>query len=356
MTMIEDSVGAGVYAARIARTLNSGFTALMLSVGHRTGLFDVMAALPPATSADIARTSGLSERYVREWLAAMTAAHIVDHDARTMTYFLPIEYAAVLTRGASSANLAPFAQLLGILGGLEDLVVTAFRSGGGIPAEAYERVQEVLAGEKRLLIDDEYVDALLDLIPDLHLRLAAGGTILDAGCGDGTLAVALARRFPRAIVRGYDVSSPMIARARERADEAGVHNIRFELYDLSRFEERDAYDLVIALDAIHELAFPRLVLRRLAASLRRDGAFVMQELAASSQLAKNDELPHAPMLYALSTLQTVPAALAEDGEPLGRIWGRERATYMLGEAGFARLRFARLACDTRSDYWIACVR
>jgi 2-polyprenyl-3-methyl-5-hydroxy-6-metoxy-1,4-benzoquinol methylase len=356
MTMIDDSVGAGVYAARIARTLDSGFTALMISVGHRTGLFDVMAALPPATSAEIARTAGLAERYVREWLAAMTSARIVDHDPRTVTYFLPIEYAAVLTRGASCGNLAPFAQLLGILGSLEDLVVTAFRSGGGVPAEAYERVQDLLAHEKRLLVDEEYVDALLDLVPELQPRLAIGGAVLDAGCGDGTLAVALARRFPRSLIRGYDISATMIERARERASEAGISNAQFEVCDVSRLDEPNAFDLVIALDTIHELAFPRLVLRRIAASLRPAGAFVMQELAASSQLAKNAELPYAPMLYAISTLQTVPAALAEDGEALGRVWGRERATYMLGEAGFPRLRFARIEADALSDYWICSVR
>ena len=41
----------------------------MTSVGHRTGLFDVMRDLPPAAPAEIARQAGLAERYVREWLA-----------------------------------------------------------------------------------------------------------------------------------------------------------------------------------------------------------------------------------------------------------------------------------------------
>ena len=61
MTVIDQPAGAGVYAFRVARTLNSGFTTMMISVGHRTGLFDVMAALPPATSQEIASAAGLTE-------------------------------------------------------------------------------------------------------------------------------------------------------------------------------------------------------------------------------------------------------------------------------------------------------
>jgi hypothetical protein len=73
MSTMEPVVGADVYAGRIARTLNGGFITLMISVGHRTGLFDAMAVLPPATSDQIASAAGLTERYVREWLAAMTS-------------------------------------------------------------------------------------------------------------------------------------------------------------------------------------------------------------------------------------------------------------------------------------------
>ncbi|HEU5260751.1 MAG TPA: hypothetical protein VFU41_04905 [Gemmatimonadales bacterium] len=43
-------------------------------MGHRTGLFDVMSKLPPATSDEIAARAVLNERYVREWLGAMVTA------------------------------------------------------------------------------------------------------------------------------------------------------------------------------------------------------------------------------------------------------------------------------------------
>jgi hypothetical protein len=168
---MDQSVGAGVYAGRITRTLNDGFIVLMISIGHRLGLFDLLASMPPSTSRQLASAAGLAERYVREWLAAMTTAHILDYDERAGTYFLPVEYAAVLSRAAGTNNLAPLAELLSLLASAEDLVIDGFRTGGGIASEAYERLNRVLTGGKRRIVDESYADQLLDLVPGLRMHL-----------------------------------------------------------------------------------------------------------------------------------------------------------------------------------------
>jgi len=353
MSTMELSVGADVFANRIGRTLNSGFIALMISVGHRTGLFDAMAALPPATSNDVAGAAGLTERYVREWLAAMTSARIVHYDVRTGTYFLPIEYAAVLARGAGSTNLAPAAQLLSLMAGVEDLVVAGFHGGGGVMPEAYEKLHELLAAEKQQMIDEEYVEALLELMPGMDLRLAAGATVLDAGCGEGTLLATMARMFPRSAFRGYDISRAAIDRANERVDEADLQNIEFVVGDVASLDEPRSYDLVLGLESIHEQPFPRLALRNISNALKRDGVFLMQEVSASSHLSRNLDNPYAPMLYALSLMHAVPVALAQDGEALGRMWGEERARQLLNESGLTKLRFESIASDPLRYYCVA---
>ena len=74
-----DTTKAAAFEGRIVDMLNLGSLALMISLGHRTGLFDVMSDLPPSTSREIARASGLNERYVREWLGALTTARIVEY-------------------------------------------------------------------------------------------------------------------------------------------------------------------------------------------------------------------------------------------------------------------------------------
>jgi 2-polyprenyl-3-methyl-5-hydroxy-6-metoxy-1,4-benzoquinol methylase len=354
MTVMDHTSSADVYAGRVARTLNSGFITMMISVGHRTSLFDVMAVLPPSTSHEISVAAGLAERYVREWLAAMTSAHIVDYDARTATYFLPIEYAAVLSRSAGANSLAPAAQMLSLLASVEDLVVAGFLGGGGVMPQAYERLTEMLSVEKRQLIDESYVDSLLRLMPGMRARLEKGASVLDVGCGDGALINAMAREFPRSTFRGYDIARAAILRALERREEAEVTNLDYIVGDAARIHEPQTYDLVLALESLHELSFPSAVLRNVASALVPDGVFLMQEAAASSHLARNVEHPFAPMLYALSCMHAVPVALRDErGEALGRMWGKERAARMLTEAGFRSVRFESLTIDPLSYYCVA---
>ena len=93
------------FAGRMVGLMNSSMLGLMTSVGHRTGLFDTMAMLAPSTSAQVAEAAGLDERYVREWLNAMTVGRFVDYDPGTHTYTLPLEHAASLTRAAGPGNM-----------------------------------------------------------------------------------------------------------------------------------------------------------------------------------------------------------------------------------------------------------
>jgi hypothetical protein len=82
------------FAARMAGMINEGMLTLMVSVGHRTGLFDSMANMRPATAAHIADAAGLDERYVRDWLNGMTVGRVVDYGSATSSYRLPPEHAA----------------------------------------------------------------------------------------------------------------------------------------------------------------------------------------------------------------------------------------------------------------------
>src|SRR5438046_797647 len=94
------------FSTRAIDILNKASIAMMMSVGHRTGLFEVMAGLPPSASEQVALTAGLKERYVREWPGAMVTGRIVDYDSEHATYYLPPEHAAFLTRAALTNNIA----------------------------------------------------------------------------------------------------------------------------------------------------------------------------------------------------------------------------------------------------------
>src|SRR5688572_20773770 len=112
MTTAFDGTRTEAFAKEALRIVNGGCLSLMLSVGHRTGLFDRLATLEPSTSHGIAAAAGLDERYVREWLGAMVTARIVEYDPATHLYWLPRAHAASLTRAAGPENLAELAQLV----------------------------------------------------------------------------------------------------------------------------------------------------------------------------------------------------------------------------------------------------
>src|SRR5580704_6753731 len=159
--MSEAGAGAGdatEFAERMLRTMNEAALALMVSVGHRTRLFDVMAAMPAATSAEIASRASLDERYVREWLAAMTTGRIVEHAGVAGTYWLPAEHAAWLTRAAGMQNLATGMQYIGLMAAVEDQIVDCFRRGGGVPYSAFPRFQAVMAEDSGAVHDATLID------------------------------------------------------------------------------------------------------------------------------------------------------------------------------------------------------
>src|SRR5689334_1536891 len=101
---VSEETKTTAFADRFVQILNDGALNLMIGIGHRTRLFDTMAGMPPATSEAIARTANLNERYVREWLGAMTSGRIINYDPADRTYTLPAEHAATLTRGAVPVN------------------------------------------------------------------------------------------------------------------------------------------------------------------------------------------------------------------------------------------------------------
>lgn len=140
-----DQAKTEAFAGKLLTALNNGALCLMVSVGHRTGLFDVMSTLPPSTSEEIARAGGLNERYVREWLGTMVTGRVVEIDPDTGRFFLPAEHAAFLTRSAGADNMAVFTQYIAGLGGVEDDIVECFGKGGGVPYSRFPRFHEVMA-------------------------------------------------------------------------------------------------------------------------------------------------------------------------------------------------------------------
>jgi 2-polyprenyl-3-methyl-5-hydroxy-6-metoxy-1,4-benzoquinol methylase len=348
-----DETKVEAFAEQMLGVLNDAMLALMTSIGHQTGLFDTMADLPPSTSEEIASGAKLQERYVREWLGAMVVGGVVTYDPSGKTYRLPPEHAACLTRAAGPDNLANVAQLVAVLGNVEEGIVQSFRNGGGVPYSAYTRWQELMAEDSAQVYGATLVGGTLPLVPRLIERLEGGITGADIGCGQGIALNLMAEAFPNSSFVGYDLSEAGIASARKNAELQGLDNVRFEVKDATRLEEGDRYQLITAFDVIHDLAHPAQVLKNIYQALEPGGTFLMVDPAASSHLHENVEHPMGPFLYTVSTMHCMTVSLEQGGVGLGTAWGEQSARRMLAEAGFSEVEVEHVEGDIFNNYFIA---
>jgi 2-polyprenyl-3-methyl-5-hydroxy-6-metoxy-1,4-benzoquinol methylase len=348
-----DTSKSEAFAERMLGILNGGALSLMISIGHRGGLFDVMSRLGAATSERLASSAGLEERYVREWLGAMVAGGVVEFDAAQRVYRLPPEHAACLSREARPNNLAATAQWIPLLGSVEDEVLACFERGGGVPYSSYQRFHEVMAEESDQTVVAPLCESILPLVPELPAALSRGIDVLDVGCGSGRALNRLAHSFPASRFTGYDLSAEAVAAARAEAADRGLVNVRFEVRDVADLKQGGAFDLVTAFDSIHDQARPAEVLAAIADALRPEGVFLMQDIHGTSHVDQDARHPLGAFLYTVSCLHCMTVSLAAGGLGLGAMWGVETARQMLGEAGFSKVEVKTLPHDVMNFYYVA---
>ncbi|HUY29137.1 MAG TPA: methyltransferase domain-containing protein [Candidatus Binataceae bacterium] len=332
-------------AASLTRQVGVDFgaalTVALAYIGDRLGIFKLMAAEPPMTSAQIAHRAGLSERYVREWAATMAAAGYLDYDPVGGTFVLTPEQASVLANedttffmgGAFQYAVACYRQIAKL--------TEAFTRGGGVPfsdfgPEIVEAIERLFCAGYETWVAQEWIPA----VPDIHQRLTAGAEVAEVGCGAGQCVIPVALAFPNSRFQGYDVDATSIAKARLKAQRAGVADrVSFEQIAAEDLPVRDRFDLVMAFNCIHDMARPRQVLASVCKTLRPTGAFLWSEANASERLEDNLN-PRGRTLYGASTMHCMTVSLAQGGEGLGVVIGEAQALEMAHEAGFRS--FAKL--------------
>lgn len=350
-----DQTKSDAFTERFVGILNGAALSMMISIGHRTGLFDTMSELGPAPAGRIAEAGGLHERYVREWLGAMTTGRVVEHDAEEGTYGLPAEHAAWLTRSATPHNLAVSAQFIGVLGSVESDVADCFREGGGVPYERFGRFNEVMADESGQTVVAALEEHILPLVPGLADRLAAGVDVVDVGCGRGRAILELAERYPASRFVGLDLLPDNVDWANAQARARGLTNIEFRRQDLTVWSEPGAYDVAFAFDAIHDQKDPAHLLSAVRKALRPGGVFLAQDIAGSSAHAGNMDHPIAPFIYTISCMHCMTVSLAQGGAGLGAAWGQELAERMFAEAGFVSTEVHALVHDIMNVFYVSTI-
>ncbi|MGH2574924.1 MAG: class I SAM-dependent methyltransferase [Ignavibacteria bacterium] len=342
------------FANTLIDTLNKSALSFMISIGHRSALFDTMADMSDATSGEIADKAKLNERYVREWLGAMVTGGVINYQPETKTYRLPAEHAAYLTRKAGADNIAVFTQYAAVMGEVEDEILECFKEGGGVPYSKFHRFHQVMAEDSGQSVLSSLESHILPLVPGLTEKLKAGIRMLDVGCGSGRIINKLASIFPQSHFTGMDLSSEAIENANAEANTSGLSNVEFIIKDLSDFHLTapvGQYDFITTFDAIHDQGKPLHVLKGIYNALKPDGIYLMQDISGTSHLEEDIKHPIGTFLYTISCMHCMTVSLAQNGEGLGAMWGEEKTKEYLRMAGFESVKTNKLAHDIQNNWY-----
>ncbi len=331
------------FEQKLVDILNYGALNLAIGIGYKHKIFDVMEDLAgPASVQALAETTGLNQRYLKEWLGIMTAGELVelaDNGDGPELYVLPKAHAAVLTRKAGSNNLGVYAQEIPLLT-LSALagVQKGFVTGEGVPFSAYPDFQDFMAQ----LADAKHEQTLTrDFLPsvdngNLVRRLEKGIRVCDLGCGQGVALKLMAKAFPKSEFVGIDNHKQAVLAARDGTDD--LPNLAFVIDDAALIKGKsgykDRFDYVTAFDAIHDQSHPFQALEGVRHMLAPGGMFSMVDIKAGSRHRDNIDHPMGPFLYTVSLMHCMPIGLNDNGRGLGMMWGRQTACELLERAGF----------------------
>jgi 2-polyprenyl-3-methyl-5-hydroxy-6-metoxy-1,4-benzoquinol methylase len=307
----------------------------------RLGLYEALAASGPSTAAQLARAAGIAERYAREWLEQQAVAGVVVVDdpsqpADERRFTLPNAHAHVLLDEDSEACMRPCAAVVPWVAKAIDIMVEEFRRGTGAAFGLFD-VHDVQAAFTRPVFVNHLTQNWLPALPDVHAKLTAGEQvrIAEIGCGEGLASITIARAYPNAEIVGYDLDEASIAAARSAAVDAGVADrVRFELRDAGDPDIEGDFDLVLAIEMVHDVPDPVAVL----ASMKRLAGQQGVVLVADERTEDAFTVPTTEMerlFYSFSTLHCLAVSMQNAGAGTGTVIRADTLRRYADDAGFS---------------------
>jgi 2-polyprenyl-3-methyl-5-hydroxy-6-metoxy-1,4-benzoquinol methylase len=324
------------FQERLFTELNAGLSCLNLQLGYRLGLIQVLAEADPITPVELAQQMGYAERYVREWLECLAAGEYLDYDSTTGRFSLPPEHAAVLVDPDSPSSAIGVVGWIPSFANILPQLMEAFRTGGGVPYEAYGLDMLTAQGLfNRPMFINDYVSAWIPTMPDIESKLKAGGQVAEVGCGLGWSVIALAQGFANSQIDAIDPDELSIQEAQSNAEKAGVSDrITFHLSTVEEAPIQGPYDLITAFECLHDMPYPVQALSRMRELLAPDGVVLIADEAVGDTLEENTNfMGH--FLYNFSVLHCLPQAMAfPNAAGTGAVIKSSTVSKYADEAGF----------------------
>ena len=326
---------------KLVGDLGAAMAGASILLGDRLGLYKAMADGAPVTSSELAKKTGLHERYVREWLSGQAASGYIDYHAEKNAFSLSPEQAMAFAEEGSPAFFAGAFDVVQATYLDEPKVAEAFRTGKGVGWHEHSKC--LFSGTERFFRPGYNANLVPSWIPALNGvegKLKAGATVADVGCGHGASTIVMAQAYPNSKFFGFDYHAPSIERAKAAAKEAGVGDrITFAQASAKDYPAK-GYDLVAFFDCLHDMGDPVGAGRHVKETLSKDGTWMIVEPFAHDDL-KDNLNPVGRVYYAASTFICTPASLSQEvALGLGAQAGERRLRRVASEAGFTQFRRA----------------
>lgn len=329
------------FVMRAVGDISAAYGGVMVSLGHKLGLYKALAGAGPLSAKELAARAGCAERYVREWLNSQAAGGYVDYHPVSDTYELTAEQAMVLADEDSPVFIPHAWNVPASMWFDEPKALEAFRTGKGVAWGDHDgRLFCGVAAFYRNGYRASLVSQWLPALDGVVERLEAGITVADVGCGHGHSTVLMAQAFPNSRFHGFDVHPESIEEARRVAVEAGVADrVTFDVARAADYPGRN-YGLVCFFDCLHDMGDPVAAARHAVTRLARDGTVMLVEPFANDRVEDNRS-PVARLYYAASTTICCAHAISEGGHlVLGAQAGEARLAEVFRKAGFTHFRRA----------------
>jgi SAM-dependent methyltransferase len=312
----------------------------MVRIGDSLGLYRTLHSKGSMTCAELARETGVHQRYLREWLSHQAASNYLSYDPATQKFALPPEQAMVFAIEDSPVYMMGAFDLMTWMTESKDQVQTVFRTGGGVPWSDHTSCFFcAVARFFRPGYQNNLVSTWLPALDGVVDKLQRGAKVADVGCGHGWSTVIMAKAFPKSQFFGYDFHPNSIEQAAAHANEHGVANTRFEVATAKGYPERD-FDLVAFFDCLHDMGDPAGAAAHVLQSLKPDGSWMVIEPMAGDKLEDNLN-PVGRIYYAGSTMGCVPTSLSQEvGTALGAQAGEAKLREVITAGGFRNVRRA----------------
>ncbi|MBV9843010.1 MAG: class I SAM-dependent methyltransferase [Sphingomonadaceae bacterium] len=122
-----------------------------------------------------------------------------------------------------------------------------------------------------------------------HAGLADGQTILELGCGWGSLSLFMAQRFPNARIVAVSNSAPQRGYIERQAQSAGLANLRVITADMNRFDPDASFDRIVSVEMFEHMANWQALLARVRGWLAPDGRLFLHVFSHRSQPYRFDK-------------------------------------------------------------------